>query len=86
MVICQYEKGWLLTNHKTRGFEFPGGKVEQGESLEEAARREVYEETGAILGELHKYCRIQSDRFQWDVREGRFLRKGNKSGTDPFVS
>lgn len=53
LVLCQYEEGWLLTNHKTRGLEFPGGKLEQGETLEEAARREVYEETGAILGELH---------------------------------
>lgn len=52
LVICQYGDGWLLTKHKHRGLEFPGGKVEQGETLEEAARREVFEETGAILGEL----------------------------------
>jgi 8-oxo-dGTP diphosphatase len=51
-VICQYENDWILTKHKQRGLEFPGGKVEVGETLEEAARREAYEETGAILGEL----------------------------------
>lgn len=51
-VICQYEDNWFLTNHKTRGLEFPGGKVEMGESLEAAARRETFEETGAILGHL----------------------------------
>lgn len=52
LIICQIKDKWLLTNHKSRGLEFPGGKVEKGESLEEAAKREVWEETGAILKEL----------------------------------
>jgi 8-oxo-dGTP diphosphatase len=52
LVICQYKGSWYLTNHKIRGLEFPGGKVEKGESLKEAARREVYEETGATVDEL----------------------------------
>ncbi|MFO1444256.1 nucleoside triphosphatase YtkD [Bacillus sp. Bva_UNVM-123] len=52
LVICQLEDQWLLTKHKKRGLEFPGGKVEQGESIEEAARREVKEETGAVVKEL----------------------------------
>jgi 8-oxo-dGTP diphosphatase len=54
LVICQYGDGWLLTNHKKRGLEFPGGKQEVGETLIEAARREVLEETGAILGEIYR--------------------------------
>ncbi|MBO0960294.1 nucleoside triphosphatase YtkD [Neobacillus sp. MM2021_6] len=52
LIICQYKDDWFLTNHKQRGLEFPGGKVELGETLEEAARRETLEETGAILGSL----------------------------------
>jgi 8-oxo-dGTP diphosphatase len=51
-VICKYENNWLLTNHKTRGWEFPGGKVEKGESPEDAAHREVWEETGASIEKL----------------------------------
>ncbi|MCM3571239.1 RNA deprotection pyrophosphohydrolase [Neobacillus mesonae] len=52
LVICKYEGSWLLTKHKKRGMEFPGGKRERGETLEEAARREAYEETGAVFGQL----------------------------------
>lgn len=51
-VICRYKDKWLLTKHRERGFEFPGGKVELGETAEEAAVREVMEETGAVLSTL----------------------------------
>ena len=52
LVVLRYKGKWLLTEHATRGIEFPGGKVEEGESLEIAALREVFEETGVSLRNL----------------------------------
>lgn len=52
LVFCRYKDRWLLTKHKKRGLEFPGGKVEAGETLEQAAKREVFEETGGIMNNL----------------------------------
>jgi len=52
LVICRYAGNWLLTKHKKRGWEFPGGKREAGESLEQAAAREVLEETGSTIRNL----------------------------------
>ncbi|GAB3800549.1 RNA deprotection pyrophosphohydrolase [Virgibacillus kimchii] len=51
-VICRYKNKWLLTNHKERGLEFPGGKVEEGETAEQAAIREVEEETGGLVNHI----------------------------------
>ncbi|ENG0042310.1 nucleoside triphosphatase YtkD [Listeria monocytogenes] len=53
LIIPKTEDGWLFTEHKIRGLEFPVGKGEPGETNLDAAKRELMEETGAISDELH---------------------------------
>lgn len=52
LILVQREGKWLTTIHKERGTEFPGGKVEPNETLEQAAIREVYEETGVRVKDV----------------------------------
>lgn len=52
LVFLKYDNKWLCTIHKRRGVEVPGGKQEPGETLEEAAVREVFEETGVHVKNL----------------------------------
>ena len=43
---------FLMVRHARRAWEMPGGKVNAGESPEEAAIREFHEETGYDVGSL----------------------------------
>ncbi|MEW8971069.1 MAG: RNA deprotection pyrophosphohydrolase [Mesobacillus sp.] len=81
LVICKYQGEWLLTKHSVRGLEFPGGKMEKGETLEEAAHREVLEETGAVLGRL-----VSIGEYQVSDEEGSFVKRifyGEAESIDP---
>ena len=39
---------WIMVKNKIRGWELPGGSLNQDESPEEAALRELFEETGVL--------------------------------------
>ena len=56
LVLSYGENKWLMTRNPRRGLEFPGGKVEEGESLIEAVRRETLEETGATLTDIEWFA------------------------------
>jgi 8-oxo-dGTP pyrophosphatase MutT (NUDIX family) len=53
-LVVAFDRDQLLqTRLAARGWDIVGGHLEPGESPEDAARREAYEEAGARLGELH---------------------------------
>jgi 8-oxo-dGTP diphosphatase len=59
-ILIQAEGDFLLTSRPAgkvySGYwEFPGGKLEQGESVEQALRRELHEELGITLGAVQAW-------------------------------
>ena len=54
LVIVSSPDGILLTRVRSRGWDLPGGHVEDGETPQEAAYRETVEEAGVVLKSLHE--------------------------------
>lgn len=53
VIFARYHDKWLYSRHKDRTtWETAGGHIEIGETAYEAAKRELYEETGAIKFEI----------------------------------
>ena len=57
VVLSRYQGKRLLSQHRDRNTgETQGGHIEPGETPEEAARRELWEESGAELFSLEPVC------------------------------
>ena len=57
VIITRCDGKWVFCKHKNRDMlEVPGGHREEGESIEETAKRELYEEAGAISFALNQIC------------------------------
>ena len=64
VVICSFYEGKMLLSYHSghQSWETQGGHIEQGETPEEAAKRELYEESGVTDAELLPVC----DYFAYD--------------------
>ena len=57
VIIAKHNGKWVFCKHRERcTWEVPGGHREQGEDILETAKRELYEETGAINFEINPIC------------------------------
>lgn len=55
-IMAWYKDKWVFCKHKKRAWENPGGHIEADETPWEAAKRELYEETGAVDFDLEPLC------------------------------
>ena len=57
VIVSSYQGKWIYCKHKDREtWEIPGGHREPQERILDTAKRELYEETGALNFELFPVC------------------------------
>ena len=90
-ILLQPDGRFLLTSRPAgkvyAGYwEFPGGKFEPGETVDQALRRELHEELGITIGEVHPwqqeivdyphalvrlhFCKVYDWQGAFEMREG----------------
>ena len=65
-VVCvsKYKDKYVFSyNKKRKGWEIPGGHIEENETWENAAKREMYEETGATKIKVEPICVYKISTF-----------------------
>lgn len=57
VIIAKTNNNWVFCKHKERNtYEIPGGHREGGELIIDTAKRELYEETGAVEYNIKPVC------------------------------
>lgn len=57
VIIAKTDNKWVFCKHRDRDtYEVPGGHREDGEEILETAKRELKEETGAVMFDIKPIC------------------------------
>jgi 8-oxo-dGTP diphosphatase len=84
IIITSYRGKLVFVRHKDRQtWEIPAGHIEEGESAEDAAHRELFEETGAIEYELKPLCSYSGKYKGKDIFGKIFVSKVSRFGELP---
>lgn len=71
-VIIINDKNEILLGKRTDNgyWDYPAGSMELGESFEECARREVFEETGLTCGKLEYFMELSGEESFYEYPNG----------------
>lgn len=57
VIVSRYKNQWVFCKHRMRStYECPGGHRETGENIDDTAKRELWEETGAVEYDMKPIC------------------------------
>jgi ADP-ribose pyrophosphatase len=80
VIVSSYKGQWVFCKHRQRNtYEVPGGHREPGEDILAAAKRELYEETGATEYSIYPIC-IYSVENSSTVEEGKAKKEKIEEG------
>ena len=64
VMVAWFNDKWVFCKHKKRTtWEIPGGHIEEGEDWLTAAKRELFEETGATQAKITPVCLYSIEKY-----------------------